>query len=108
MSHSQKRNHESFVPRSGDNNRYNDNRSDGDKRRNDSKPEYHSGYSPNSSLFAPPPAPRVHDPLNPNPLTTQKSIEQVEHFSLISKGTVEEMRLLGCQIIQSGTKLLKM
>lgn len=56
----------------------------------------------------PPPPPRSHDPLNPNPLVSLQDLEEVEHFSLISRGTVEEMRVLGCQIIQSGVRLLKM
>lgn len=63
----------------------------------------------NSNLFGPPP-PQIRslDPLNPNPLITAGDSETVEHFKLMSRGTVEEMRLLGCQIIESGIKLLKM
>lgn len=62
-----------------------------------------------SDLFsAPPPFAQPYDPLSPNPLLTLNELEAAEHFRLMSKGTVEEMRLLGCQIIQSGVKLLKM
>lgn len=62
----------------------------------------------NSFTFAASPPSRSHDPLNPNPLVNLQDLEEVEHFALISRGTVEEMRLLGCQIIQSGVRLLKM
>ena len=62
----------------------------------------------NSILFCPPPPRPSHDPLNPNPLITLPHLHQAEHFKLMSTGTVEELRLLGCQIIQSGVRLLKM
>lgn len=65
----------------------------------------------NSNLFGPPPpAHRPYDPLNPNPLIIPdwKEFSDLEHYRLMLRGTVEEMRLLGCQIIQSGIKLLKM
>lgn len=61
-----------------------------------------------SDLFCPPPPRPSHDPLNPNALITQIHLHQAEHFKLMSTGTVEELRLLGCQIIQSGVRLLKM
>lgn len=61
-----------------------------------------------SELFGPPPPFPSHHPLNPNPLITSHQLHQAEHFKLMSTGTVEELRLLGCQIIQSGIRLLKM
>ena len=62
----------------------------------------------NSSLFDPPQPRPADDPLNPNPLITLHHLHLAEHFELMSSGTVEELRLLGCQIIQSGIRLLKM
>lgn len=58
-----------------------------------------------SSLFAEAPAPRAYDPINPNPLIPFQDLQEEK---LISKATVEELRLLACQIIQSGVKLLRM
>lgn len=61
-----------------------------------------------SDLFGPPPPRPTHDALNPNPLITLTALHTTEHFKLMSTGTVEELRLLGCQIIQSGVRMLKM
>ena len=74
-----------------------------------SAPLYPPTASSVSDLFsAPPPFAQPYDPLNPNPLLTAVELEAAEHFKLMSRGTVEDMRLLGCQIIQSGVKMLKM
>lgn len=59
-------------------------------------------------FFGPPPPPRSLDPLNPNPLCSLADLYHAEHFRLMSRGSVEEIRLLGCQIIQSGTRMLRM
>lgn len=70
---------------------------------------HHPPLSSSKDLFTPPPLfAQPYDPLAPNPIILLNELEDVEHFILMSRGTVEEMRLLGCQIIQSGVKFLKM
>jgi hypothetical protein len=61
--------------------------------------------SQTGSLLSEAPAARSYDPINPNPLISAQDLWEEK---LISRATTEELRLLACQIIQSGVKMLKM